>query len=188
MSAGCQAKMSLFSERNSTSALSYLGYKFIPMAVVLEASPTTSSTGLVSMAALNAGAESEICFFDAGISESSTLLWISLNFAVEDNFREGCFINLAVPCLGKASGYGDDTVWSGYLEFVVDEAWLGHERVEYVAAEYDVVHSLEGDHLKGHALLAVIINVAKSYLKRNAPKGPSLPTRNYAMENGVGPP
>ncbi len=36
------------------------------MAVTLEASPTTSSTGLVSMAALNAGAESEICFFDAG--------------------------------------------------------------------------------------------------------------------------
>ena len=79
MSAGCQAKMSLFSRRNSTSALSYLGSRFVPMAVTLEASPTTSSTGLVSMAALNAGAESEICFFDAGISEASTLLWISLN-------------------------------------------------------------------------------------------------------------
>ena len=54
------------------------------------------------------------------------------------------------------------------------------------AAEYDVVHSLEGDHLEGHALLAVIINVAKGYLKCDAPKGPSLPTRHYAMENGVG--
>src|SRR3954466_12863882 len=91
-------------------------------------------------------------------------------------------------CLGKASGYGDDTVWSGYLEFVVDEAWFGHEHVEYFAAEYDVVHALEGDHLKGHALLAVIINIAKGYLKCDAPKGPSLLARNYAMEHGVGPP
>ena len=107
---------------------------------------------------------------------------------MEDSFREGFFINLTVPCLGKAYGYGDDTVWSGYLEFVVDEAWLGHKRVEYVAAEYDVVHALEGDHLEGHALLAVIINIAKGNLKCNAPKGPSLPTRNYAVEDGVGPP
>ena len=50
----------------------YLGSRFVPMATVLEASPTTSSTGLVSMAALNAGAELEICFFDVGISESLT--------------------------------------------------------------------------------------------------------------------
>ena len=48
MSAGCQAKMSLFSRRNSTSALSYLGSRFVPMATVLEASPTTSSTGKVN--------------------------------------------------------------------------------------------------------------------------------------------
>ena len=109
-------------------------------------------------------------------------------FVVEDSFRVGCFSNLAVPSFGKASGYGDDTVCSGYLEFVVDEAWFGHEHVEYVAAEYDVVHALEGDHLKGHALLVVIINVVKGYLKCNAPKGPSLPTRNYAVEDGVGPP
>ena len=106
----------------------------------------------------------------------------------EEIFRNGCFIDLAVPCLGKASGYGDDTVWSGYLEFVVDEAWLGHEGVEYVAAEYDVVHALEGDHLKGHALLTIVINIAKGNLKCDAPKGPSLPTRNYAVEDGVGPP
>src|SRR3954470_21738007 len=79
MSVGCQVNMSLFSRRNSTSALSYLGSRFIPMAVVLEASPTTSSTDLVSMEAFNVGAESEIYFFDAGISEASTLLWISFN-------------------------------------------------------------------------------------------------------------
>ena len=109
-------------------------------------------------------------------------------FAVEDSFCKGCFSNLAVPCLGKASGYGDDTVWSGYLELVVDEAWLGHEGVEDVASEYDVVHALEGDYLKGHAFLAVIINITKSNLKCDAPKGPSLPTRNYAMEDGAGPP
>ena len=66
--------MSLFSLRNSMSVLSYLGSRFVPMSVTLEASPTTSSTGLVSMAALNVEAESEICYFDAGISESSTLL------------------------------------------------------------------------------------------------------------------
>src|SRR3954464_4107908 len=33
MSAGCQAKMSLFSQRNSTSVLSYLGSRFVPMTV-----------------------------------------------------------------------------------------------------------------------------------------------------------
>src|SRR4051812_19153991 len=107
-------------------------------------------------------------------------------FAIEDIFCVGCFSNLAVPSFGKAFGYGDDTVWSGYLEFVVDEAWLGHERVEYVAAEYDVVYALEGYHIEGHALLEVIVNVAKGNLKCNAPKGPSLPTRDYAVEDGVG--
>src|SRR3954471_21279776 len=107
MSAGYQAKMSLFSWRNSTSALSYLGSRFIPMAVVLEASPTTSSTGLISMAALNAGAELEICFFDAGIDLALDILEF---FAIEDSFCVGCFSNLAVSCFGKASGYGDDTV------------------------------------------------------------------------------
>src|SRR4051812_29414553 len=70
-------------------------------------------------------------------------------FVVEDSFCVRCFSNLAVSCFGKASGYDDDTVWSGYLELVVDEAWLGYEGVEYVAAEYDVVHTLERDHLKG---------------------------------------
>src|SRR3954464_5489822 len=37
-------------------------------------------------------------------------------FAVEDSFHVGCLSNLVVPSFGKASGYGDDTVWSGYLE------------------------------------------------------------------------
>src|SRR3954471_24453215 len=107
-------------------------------------------------------------------------------FAVEDSFCIGCFSNLAVSCLGKASGYDDDTVWSGYLELVVDEAWLGHEGVEYVASEYDVVHALEGDHFKGHVFLAVIVNIAKSDRKGDAPKEPSLPGMNYAMEHGAG--
>src|SRR4051812_43587512 len=109
-------------------------------------------------------------------------------FAIEDSFCVGYFSNLALPCFGKAFGYGDDTVWSGYLEFVVDEAWLGHEGVEYVATKYDVVHALEVDHLKGHMFLAVIINITKSDLKCDAPMGPSLPTRNYIVEDGVGPP
>src|SRR4051812_35886067 len=60
--------------------------------------------------------------------------------------------------------------------------------MEDVASEYDVVHALEGDHFKGHAFLAVIVNIAKSNLKRDAPKGLSLPARDYAMDHGAGPP
>jgi hypothetical protein len=44
MSDGCHAKMSRFSQRNSTSALSYLGDRFVPIEVVLAALPATSST------------------------------------------------------------------------------------------------------------------------------------------------
>jgi hypothetical protein len=55
MSDGCHAKMSRFSWRNSTSALSYLGDRFVPIEVVLVASPATSSTCFVSTVGLKVG-------------------------------------------------------------------------------------------------------------------------------------
>jgi hypothetical protein len=57
---GCHAKMSRFSWRNSTSASSYLGLRFVPMEVVLAASPVTSSTYLVSTVGLKLGGEADI--------------------------------------------------------------------------------------------------------------------------------
>ena len=71
MSDGCHAKMSRFSRRNSMSAFSYLGDKFVPMEVVLAASPATSSTCFVSTIGLKVGGEAEISCLDAGISAGS---------------------------------------------------------------------------------------------------------------------
>jgi hypothetical protein len=79
MSDGCHAKMSQFSRRNSMSVLSYLGDKFVPMEVVLAASPATSSTYFVSTVGLKVGREAEISCLDAGISAGSVAAWISLN-------------------------------------------------------------------------------------------------------------
>ena len=48
---------------------------------------------------------------------------------VEDCFSEGGFTKLALPCLGEASVNGDDVVWSGNLELVIDKAWPCEEGV-----------------------------------------------------------
>jgi hypothetical protein len=60
MSEGYHAKMSQFSRRNSTSTSSYLGLRFVPMEVVLVASPATSFTYLVSTVGFKLGGEADI--------------------------------------------------------------------------------------------------------------------------------
>jgi hypothetical protein len=50
------------------SALSYLGDRFVPIEVVLAASPATSSTCFVSTVGLKVGGEAETSCLDAGIS------------------------------------------------------------------------------------------------------------------------
>jgi hypothetical protein len=79
MSAGCHAKISWFSWRNSMSASSYLGLRLVLMEVVLVASPTTSSTCLVLIVGLKIGGEADTSYLDADISEGSVVAWISLN-------------------------------------------------------------------------------------------------------------
>jgi hypothetical protein len=79
MSDGCHAKISRFSWRNSTSALSYLEDKFVPIEVVLAASRATSSTYFVSTVGLKVGGEADTSGLDAGISAGSVAAWISLN-------------------------------------------------------------------------------------------------------------
>jgi hypothetical protein len=81
MSDGCHAKMFRFSWRNSMSALSYLGDKFVPLEVVLAASPATSSTCFVSTVGLKVGGEADTSCLDVGISAGSVAAWISLNYS-----------------------------------------------------------------------------------------------------------
>jgi hypothetical protein len=80
----CHAKMSWFSRRNLTSALSYLGDRFVPIEVVLAASPATSSTCFVSTVGLKVGGEVETSCLDAGISAGSVAAWIYLNSSPEN--------------------------------------------------------------------------------------------------------
>jgi hypothetical protein len=51
--------------------LSYLGDRFIPIEVVLAASPATSSTCFVSTVGLKVGREAETSCLDASISAGS---------------------------------------------------------------------------------------------------------------------
>src|SRR4051812_43038463 len=75
--------------------------------------------------------------------------------------------------------YGVLEGWGGVRNLLLRRRHLRGK--DLVASEDEVVHAVEGDHLKGHAFLAVIINIVKSDLKCDAPKGPSLLARNYAM-------
>jgi hypothetical protein len=77
MSDGCYAKMSRFSWRNSTSVLSYLGDRFVPIEVVLAASPTTSSTYFVSTIGLKVGDCSTLPYQKIELLCICAIPWIS---------------------------------------------------------------------------------------------------------------
>jgi hypothetical protein len=55
------------------------GDKFVPIGVVLAASPMTSSTYFVSTVGLKGGGEADTSCLDVGISAGFVAVWISLN-------------------------------------------------------------------------------------------------------------
>jgi hypothetical protein len=184
MSDGWHAKMSRFSWRNSTSALSYLGDRFIPIEVVLEASPATRSTYFVSTVGLKLGGEAETSCLDAGISVGSVAAWISLNSSPKNTgFRKGGFSVLALLDLPKAAIKGDVTIRSWHLQLIVDVAWPGMETMEGGASEDHMVCTLERNHLEGYGLFVVIIYIAEGNLEGDGPEGLSLAARNHYVES-----
>jgi hypothetical protein len=56
--------------------------------------------------------------------------------------------------------------------------------VEGRAAEDHVVCTLEGDHLEGYGLFAVIIFIAEGDLEGDGPEGLYLAARNHSIESG----
>jgi hypothetical protein len=73
MSAGFHANMLMFSLRKLTSASSYLGSKVAPMRAVLDLSPETNSTSLVSLDFIAARVASLL-----GISRSAGGIFLAL--------------------------------------------------------------------------------------------------------------
>jgi hypothetical protein len=55
--------------------------------------------------------------------------------------------------------------------------------MESGAAEDHVVCTLEGDHLKGYGLFALIIFIAEGDLEGDGPEGLCLAARNHSIES-----
>jgi hypothetical protein len=160
-----------------------LGDRFVPIEVVLAASPAISSTCFVSTVGLKVGGEAETSCLDAGISAGSVAAWISLNSSPKKHcFCEGGFSVLALLGLPEAAINGDDAIRSWHFQLVVDVPWLGVKTVEGRAAEDHVVCTLERDHLKGYGFFAVIIFVTEGDLEGDGPVGLCLAAGNHSVE------
>jgi hypothetical protein len=170
--------MSRFSRRNSTSALSYLGDKFVPIEVVLAVLPATSSTCFVSTVGLKVGRGGGYfllgCRHLRGVRGGMDFFELR---AKEHCFRKGGFSVLALLSLPETAINHDDTIWSWHFQLVVDVARPSVKAVEGRAAEDHMVCTLERDHLEGYGLFAVIIFIAEGDLGGDGPEGLCLVTR-----------
>jgi hypothetical protein len=90
--------------------------------------------------------------------------------AEEHCFRKGGFSILALLGLSETAINCDDAIRSWHFQLVIDVARSGVKAVEGRAAEDHVVCTLEGDHLKGYGLFAVIIFIAEGDLEGDGPE------------------
>ena len=120
MSADDHAKMSPFSRRNSTSALSYFSSKPDPMVTCLELSPLTRSICLVSTEALK-------------------VFFVRQLISVEEGFREGGIAAFALFRLLEVAIDGDNTIGSRHLQLAVDVTRSCHELGEGGASKDSMI-------------------------------------------------